>query len=234
MAVVSNSMNTLNQSTWGWPGTDPDKLDVSPYALASVRSASISPERFLGLANGVDTLETLSGYPQNALLPTTVAPSIQPTQFALPVTPDILPQAIPDVQAGIFEPTDWNTKLGTLAALTGELAVPTIPQFNTGGRQQSSAPVTRTNAQSQNTQTPQTRVAPAGRSYTVQPGMSMQPTNVPGQTQLNLVQNQLRFNDPEYQRLYALRDAQARQALQARGIPYEEALAAARMGVPLR
>lgn len=197
------------------------------------QSASISPERFLGLANGTDTLETLSGFPQNALPQAAVAPSVQPTQYAVPATPDYVPQAIPDIQAGISDPTDWNTKLGTLSALTGGLAVPMIPQFNAGGPQQTSAPASQAKSQSQRAHGPQTRATQAGQGYAVQPGMSMQPTNVPGQTQLNLVQNQLRFNDPEYQRLYALRDAQVRQALQARGLPYEEAMAATRMGVPL-
>lgn len=229
----SNSMNTLNQATWGWPGTDPDNLNVSPYALNGAQSASISPERFLGLANGTDTLETLSGFPQNVLPQASVAPAVQPTQYTVPSTPDYAPQAIPDVQAGISDPTDWNAKLGTLSALTGGLAVPMIPQFNSGGSQQSSAPPARAKVQSQRPQVTPPRATQAGQGYTVQPGMSMQPTNVPGQTQLNLIQNQLRFNDPEYQQLYALRDAQVRQALQSRGIPYEEAMAAVRMGVPL-
>lgn len=229
----SNSMNTLNQSAWGWPGTDPDNLDVSPYALDGAQSASISPERFLGLANGTDTLETLSGFPQNTLPQASVAPNIQPTQYTVPETPDYVPQAVPDVQAGISDPTDWNAKLGTLSALTGGLAVPMTPQPNMGSPRHVGAQATHAKGQSPRSRVAPTRATPAGQGYAVQPGLSMQPTNVPGQAQLNLVQHQLRFNDPEYQRLYALRDAQVRQALQSRGLPYEEALAAARMGVPL-
>lgn len=233
----SNSMNTLTQSTWGWPGTDPDNLDgsPSPYAVDSGQSSSISPEAYMRLANGQDTLETLAGYPQN-VLPTqqAVQPTFQPTDHAAVAMPDYVPQNIPSVQAGITDPTDWSAKLGTLSALTGGLAAPSMPQFDTSRMNSMVAQANRIKPQPQaQRQTTPAGQSSAGRGYTAQPGMSMQPTNVPGQMQLNLVQNQLRFNDPEYQRLYALRDAQVRQALQTRGIPYEEAMAASRMGVPL-
>lgn len=64
---------------------------------------------------------------------------------------------------------------------------------------------------------------------TMQPSVSVGPRG-----EINLTQNHLQFADPDYQRLYALREAQARARLAQHGIPYEEALAAARMGVPLK
>lgn len=64
---------------------------------------------------------------------------------------------------------------------------------------------------------------------TMQPSVSVGPRG-----EINLTQNHLQFADPDYQRLYTLREAQARARLAQHGIPYEEALAAARMGVPLK
>lgn len=67
-------------------------------------------------------------------------------------------------------------------------------------------------------------------SYTVAPSVTTSATGVPGQVQVNLNQRHLRFNDPEYQRLYALQEARAREVLAKQGISYEQALAHAVAG----
>lgn len=245
----SSAMTAMKQAARGWPSTDWDYIyappppyawsdaQESPYEAPAPQSASISTDGFLRLADGTDTLETLAGYPQDVLPhPQAMQTSVPPLEQTPISMPEYTPQPIPDMQAGIPDSTDWDDRLRTLSALTGGSSANSqginarIAQMN---RNIAQIQANRIKPQAQR-QTTHAGQSSSGRSYTVQPGMSMQPTNVPGQTQLNLVQNQLRFNDPEYQRLYALRDAQARQALQTRGIPYEEALAAARMGVLLR
>lgn len=75
---------------------------------------------------------------------------------------------------------------------------------------------------------------PAGvmRPYTVAPTVSVQPT-ANGGTQFNLNQRTLQFaNDPDYQRLYQLRAAQARQQAIQAGMDYDRMLAVARAGTP--
>lgn len=87
----------------------------------------------------------------------------------------------------------------------------------------------RTRPPQQQTQTVAVRQPTPRVTGTTQPSVSVGPRG-----EINLTQNHLQFADPDYQRLYALREAQARARLAQHGIPYEEALAAARMGVPLK
>lgn len=71
--------------------------------------------------------------------------------------------------------------------------------------------------------------------YTMQPTVSVQPYGNGG-TQFNLNKNTMMFDDPDYQRLYALRAQQAQQALANTNQPvtYDQALAHARAGTTWR
>ena len=67
-------------------------------------------------------------------------------------------------------------------------------------------------------------------AYTMGPSVTTSATNIPGQVQVNLNQRQMRFADPEYQRLYALQEARAREALARQGVSYPTAMNHARSG----
>lgn len=68
--------------------------------------------------------------------------------------------------------------------------------------------------------------------YNVVPTVSVQPT-ANGGTQFNLNQRTLQYaGDPDYQRLYQLREAQARQRAAQAGMDYDRMLASATTGVP--
>lgn len=66
--------------------------------------------------------------------------------------------------------------------------------------------------------------------YTMGPSVTTSATNIPGQVQVNLNQRQMRFADPEYQRLYALQEARAREALARQGVSYPTAMNHAKNG----
>lgn len=76
---------------------------------------------------------------------------------------------------------------------------------------------------------------PPQMGYTMQPTVSVQPYGNGG-TQFNLNKNTMMFDDPDYQRLYALRAQQAQQALANTNQPvtYDQALAHARAGTTWR
>lgn len=67
-------------------------------------------------------------------------------------------------------------------------------------------------------------------AYTMGPSVTTSATNIPGQVQVNLNQQHMRFADPEYQRLYALQEARAREALARQGVSYPTAMNHARSG----
>ena len=67
-------------------------------------------------------------------------------------------------------------------------------------------------------------------AYTMGPSVTTSATNIPGQVQVNLNQRQMRFADPEYQRLYALQEARAREALARQGVSYPTAMNYAKNG----
>lgn len=67
-------------------------------------------------------------------------------------------------------------------------------------------------------------------AYTMGPSVTTSATNIPGQVQVNLNQQHMRFADPEYQRLYAMQEARAREALARQGVSYPTAMNHARSG----
>ncbi len=67
-------------------------------------------------------------------------------------------------------------------------------------------------------------------TYTMGPSVTTSATNIPGQVQVNLNQRHMQFADPEYQRLYALREARAREALARQGVSYQTAMNHAKNG----
>lgn len=67
-------------------------------------------------------------------------------------------------------------------------------------------------------------------AYTMGPSVTTSATNIPGQVQANLNQQHMRFADPEYQRLYALQEARAREALARQGVSYPTAMNHAKNG----
>lgn len=97
--------------------------------------------------------------------------------------------------------------------------------------QSNSAPVARNNVIRSTAY--QGGLPPNGVSpYNVVPTVSMQPT-ANGGTQFNLNQRTLQYaGDPDYQRLYQLREAQARQRAAEAGMDYDRMLASATAGVP--
>lgn len=135
-------------------------------------------------------------------------------------------------------PTDNMATMYPDLGLTGLGVNVPMPNMNTAQAQHSARPQTTQNQQtSRSSHRPQQaqrgqQTAPTA-NYTLQPSISV--TSLPnGQQQINLNQHTLMSSDPEYQRLYALRQAQVRNALAGTGITPEQALAHAQAGTTWR
>ena len=133
--------------------------------------------------------------------------------------------SVPTVSGAVggYTPTQFNALPTATVANPYSVNVPTTATID--------ALVARANAVKPQAQQPnKAPSARSGMSYTLQPSVTTSATNVPGQVQVNLNQRQMRFADPEYQRLYALQEARAREALARQGVSYPTAMVHAKNG----
>lgn len=224
--------DNVDWSTSGDYMLSPPSASVStPPVAETAPVASIEPT----------TMDAMVGFTPTATgqgldyTPANFAPLDVPTfnhaesSYVAPTWADKIPPMAQSMSSG-FVPSQFSGVEPLPATNFAPMNVPqvNIPARSTANRQNQATPRQGAyNGAYQGGLPPHVR---NGSAYTVTPSVTTSVTGVPGQTQVNLNQGHLRINDPEYQRLYALQEARAREALAKQGVSYEQALAHAGAG----